>query len=102
MTGTDCISSSKSNYHAITTTTAPFLAIVIHVQSNLHITVKPVYKDHSREPGNGRFMRNYLLSSYRFKLYALFINGKIRLPFIESDFFFIEVPLKAGLAVFGS
>ena len=29
--GTDCISSCKSNYHTITTTTAPYLALEIQV-----------------------------------------------------------------------
>ena len=33
------------------------------------------------------------------KLYALFINGEMRLPFIDSDLY-IEVPFEAGLTTF--
>jgi hypothetical protein len=48
-------------------------AFCLYVTNKNIITVKPVYKGHSREPENVPF------------IYALFINGKIWLPFIESD-----------------
>ena len=47
-------------------------------------TVKPVYKDHSRKSENVAFMSSCPFQ-YRLKSYVLFINGKMRLPFINSD-----------------
>ena len=43
-------------------------SIIFHIICNV-VTVKPVYKGHSREPENVPFI-------YRLKLYGLFINGK--------------------------
>jgi hypothetical protein len=61
-------------------------------QGNLYIkatrgnlnTVKPVYKGHSRESENVALMSSCPFQ-YRLKSYVLFINGKMRLPFIDSD-----------------
>ena len=41
----------------------------------------------------------YIVFIYRLKLYALFMNGKMRLAFIDSDLL-KELSFKAGLAVF--
>jgi hypothetical protein len=54
-------------------------------------TVKPVYKGHSREPTNVLYMS-------RLKLYAPFINGEMRLPFV-AVICCIEVAFKADLTV---
>ena len=47
-------------------------------------TVKPVYKGHSMEPANVPVMSSCPLYT-RLELYELFINGKMRLSFIDSD-----------------
>ena len=49
--------------------------------------VKPVYKGHLRLHENVSFMSSCPLK-YRLKLYALFINGKMRLSFMDSDLLF--------------
>jgi hypothetical protein len=58
---------------------------------DFQITVKPVYKGHSRERTNVLFMS-------RLKLYAPFINGEMRLPFV-AVICYIEVAFKADLTV---
>ena len=49
--------------------------------------VKPVYKGHLRLHENVSFMSSCPLK-YRLKLYALLINGKMRLSFMDSDLLF--------------
>jgi hypothetical protein len=53
--------------------------------------VKPVYKNHTREPENVSFI-------YRLKSYALFINGENETAFYRQ-WFVIQVSFKAGLTV---
>ena len=60
-----------------------------HIQSNIYI---------KGTHGNQK-MCPYIVFIYRLKLYALFMNGKMRLAFIDSDLL-KELSFKAGLAVF--
>ena len=65
---------------------------------NYRITVKPVYKEHSRVPKNVPFMSScplYTGSNY----IQCSLMEKMRLSFIDSDLFYMEVPFKAGLTV---
>jgi hypothetical protein len=48
--GIDCIDRCKSNYHMITTMMTPTKEIILSLQSNVHYSVKPVYKEHWRQP----------------------------------------------------
>ena len=70
-------------------------------QTSSHVmacAVKPVNKEHSTYPENV-VLNEQLPFIYRFKIYALFINGKHEPVLYRPLICYIDVPLKAGFKV---